>query len=101
MLMAVYPGSKKEFVNHRMFAVDMKKPAVTGEILGVEPKMTGEILYLSGEGWDFLHGSTGICSLGGGRFAIAIHGQDEKGYFADLRIFKWDGINPMALEMDE
>ena len=57
----------------------------------------GEMLTLKPGGWHFPHGSTGLFSLGDGRYYISAHGRDERGQFSNLRLYRWDGVHPFAL----
>lgn len=95
MLMAVYPGEKKEFANHRLFAVDMKIHARREMLRGIEPDMEGEVLSLSGEGWDFEYGSTGLFCAGGGEYLISHDGRDDGGYYTNVRRHVWNGRTPL------
>ena len=100
LLMAVYRGAKKEFTNHALYAVDGKRPAEWARLVGVEPETQGEVLALSGGGWDFEYGSTGLCSLGDGRFYVSHDGRDDGGYCTSVRMYRWNGESPLVQEAD-
>lgn len=78
---AVYPGAKPEFENFKMFAIDGNVPAVNAPLEGRGGE-TGLLLTSAkiGQGQKddriygthFAYGSTGIASLGDGRFCISI-----------------------------
>ena len=76
MLMAVYPGHKEKFHNFLMYAVDMKKAAVTEKHCALDEEITTLTLAKFGQkdeksdvwGSDFPYGSTGMISLGDGYY---------------------------------
>ena len=95
--MAVYCGKKERFPNYALFIVDGTKAPETAVLRGVEPETAGEMLALldngSGEetpGWRFPHGSTGICSLGDGRFYVSLHGKQDGLHYTNVHLFTWD-----------
>lgn len=99
LLMCVYRGVKEAYPNYDLYIIDGSKSPQTAVLPGVEPEATGEVLTLldngSGEqtpGWRFPHGSTGICSLGDGRFYVSVHGQQDGLHFTDVQLFTWDKI---------
>ena len=106
-LMAVYRGRKESFPNYGLFAVDAAKAPVKGVLRGVEYLEEGDVLSLAemGEqdektgvrGWYFKYGTTGLHSFGDGYFYISHDGRDENGWFTNVKLYKWDGVNPMAL----
>ena len=76
MFMAVYPGHKESFHNFHMYAVDMKKAAVTENHCALQEQITTLTLAKFGQkdeksdvwGSDFPYGSTGMISLGDGYY---------------------------------
>ena len=99
LLMAVYRGSKEQFPNHHLYIVDGAKAPEKAVLRGVEPEMTGEVLSLldngTGEetpGWRFPHGSTGLCSLGDGRFYVSLHGKENGLNYTKAQLFSWEEI---------
>jgi len=96
LLMAVYPGRKPQYPNHRLFAADGTKAPVMQVLEGVEPPVEGEVLALRGEGWDYPWGSTGMIALGGGSWYMSHEGRNEKGHFTDVQLCRWDGVHPIT-----
>ena len=104
-LMAVYPGKKPQYPNLPMYIVDGSKAPAEGLIRGVEPETTGELLTLrpgserqpTGEvsGWRFPYGSTGLYSLGDGRFYVSHDGRCEDGWYTHVKLYQWDGTSPL------
>ena len=99
LLMAVYRGVKPEFPNYDLYMIDGSKPPQTAVLAGVEPETSGEVLTLldngTGEptpGWRFPHGSTGLCSLGDGRFYVSLHGQQDGLHYTNVQLFPWNEI---------
>jgi len=99
LLMAVYRGRKAQFPNYDLFMIDGAKLPQDAALRGVEPETTGETLSLldngTGEktpGWRFPHGSTGICSLGDGRFYVSLHGKENGLHYTNAQLFTWDEI---------
>lgn len=99
LLMAVYRGVKEQFRNYDLYIIDGAQPPRTEALRGVEPETTGEVLTLldngSGEetpGWRFPHGSTGLCSLGDGRFYVSLHGKQDALHYTNAQLFTWDEV---------
>lgn len=61
---------------------------MSGEMLSLLDNGTGE----QTPGWRFPHGSTGICSLGDGRFYVSLHGKEDGLHYANVQLFTWDEI---------
>lgn len=80
LYLAVYPGKKKCFPNYSLFAVDLSSPAGSDNTLPV-----------SG-GWHFKWGSTGLCSLGDGRWYISENRKNPETGLQDCtaRQYLWD-----------
>lgn len=102
MFMAVYKGSKPQFPNYSLFAVDMSRKPVKGILEGVsydtsrhaQPFLCQDGLKDSGtgvSGWNFGLGSTGMSSLGGGLFYISENGSAGGVQFCKARLFRWTG----------
>jgi len=100
-LMAVYRGHKPQFANDDMYAIDGSAAPYTGILQGVEPETRGEILTVKAKSWQFPYGSTGMCSLGDGRFYISEHGHSEDGFFSHVKLYRWDDEHPMVYEGDQ
>lgn len=102
---AVYPGSKPEFENFRMFAID-------GAVSAKETLLEGRgaetgLLLTSAKigcgqkkdriyGSHFPHGSTGIAALGDGSFYISENGriEEEKLFFTHVKRYHFDSSHP-------
>ncbi len=106
-LMAVYRGSKPNYPNYSFYVVDGSKAPEMKNLRGVEPEMQGEVLELlrAGEydaatdtwGFNFPEGSTGMYSLGDGRFYISEHGHSGNVWHSNVRLYQWDGISPLKI----
>ena len=71
LYLAVYKGSKRQYPNYAMFVLDMDQQPFTAKLENV-PYESQEMEQLKvREGWHFKWGSTGICSLGDGRWFIS------------------------------
>lgn len=89
--MAVYAGSKPEFRNPPMFAVDAAAAPVKDTLKGVYPETVGDVLTLDAHGMDglaFDHGSTGLASIGGGYFYVSHEGRREKMQYSNVKLYK-------------
>ena len=110
MLAAVYPGKKPGWKNFGLYVIDGQKKASKEVLLGVEPKTKGNVLHLlqQGEhdevhgtwGWNFSWGSTGMNSLGDGRFYVSVGGRDKESgrEYCEARMFLWEegkGLTPV------
>ena len=104
-LMAVYRGNKPQYPNRPMYIIDGSKAPVPAILRGVEPEQAGETLSLLEKGlphesgvwgWDFPLGSTGLCALGDGHYYVSHDGRCEAGYYTHVRLYKWDGVSPLA-----
>ena len=118
ILMAVYKGSKPEFPNYSLFAVDLTVPPVTNELTGLCEQ--GEVLSLkkteqAGEteeakkdhpknsvfGWFFPYGSTGMYSYGDGSWLIARSAVEEGQQCGYIYPYTWDGVSPFTCLIPE
>lgn len=98
-LMAVYKGKKPQFPNHSLYIIDGNQPAVHQPLKGFDPPMTGDCLSLLADGsesetpgFDFPHGSTGICALGDGKFYVSEHGKENDLFLSRVRLYDWETI---------
>ncbi len=101
--MAAYKGSKSDFPNYRLFAVDGSIAPKEGDILGQPSPEKGLLLTLADagygdaktgiRGWHFSKAETGIASLGGGYFYISHKSSDENGQSSTATLYKWVGGN--------
>ena len=105
-LMAVYRGNKPQYPNRPMYIIDGAKAPASGPLRGVEPAQEGELLPLLEKGiphesgvwsWDFPLGSTGLIALGDGYYYVSHDGKGDEGYFTHVKLYKWDGVSPLAL----
>lgn len=107
--MAAYKGKKPEFANFGIFVVDGSKAPVKQTLKGVEYVKKAPVLSLleKGErdpkhpevyGWKFKHGTTGLCSLGGGLFYISHNGKNEQGQFSNVKLYRFVGTEDKAFE---
>jgi hypothetical protein len=84
-----------------MFIIDGSKAPKQEVISGVEPTLEGETLTLLGDGYSFPYGSTGLCSLGDGRFYVSHDGRTPEGYDTHVKLYRWNGTDPLILETEE
>lgn len=98
-LMAVYPGKKPSFPNLPLYIIDGSVPPVRQTLRGIEPAEEGEVLTLLGSaqggetpGFSFSHGSTGLYSLGDGRFYVSHHGKKDGAHDTTVRLYTWDQL---------
>ncbi len=108
--MAVYCGKKETFPNFPMFVIDGTIPPSEQLLIGFSDESHGHVLSLKKAGafhpesgvygWQFPLGSTGIASLGDGRFYISEPGTEDGQCFGVLRLYRWTGIagHPFVLE---
>ena len=94
MLLAVYFGKKPTFPNYPMFVVDMNKKPVPFE--GGERLTLAEIGQRDEKtgiwGIDFPYGSTGVISLGDGKFYFSKPSQDGvERWNTEIYLYSFDG----------
>ncbi len=109
--MAVYRGSKPQFPNYSLFAVDGAKAPHEGDIVGQPTPERGLLLDLaelgqrhdaSGiRGWYFGKPDTGIQSIGGGYFYISHRGNPDGKQDCTATLYKWVGGETNAFEIVE
>lgn len=93
MLLAVYQGQKPAFPNYPMFVVDMNAPAVIKDgreylslaKIGLCDEKTG--IY----GIDFPYGSTGVISLGEGKFYFSKPSNTPEMWSTEIALYSFDG----------
>lgn len=102
MLAAVYTGKKPGWKNFALYVADGNQKATKEILRGVEPKTSGLVIPLlhQGEhdtvhdtwGWNFKWGSTGLTSLGDGRFYVSVGGRDKATgrQYCEARLFRWE-----------
>lgn len=99
--MAVYAGSKPQFPNYNLFAIDGTIKPTKGALKGVPYIDKANILTLwdNGEqdsktgirGWRFGVGSTGIAYLGKGMYYFSHNHKTEKGQGSNIRLYYFGG----------
>ena len=92
MFAAVYRGKKEKFPNFPMFAFDMNVAPKNEEMItlanvGIEDKKTGIF------GFEFPYGSTGMISLGEGKFYFSRDFRNDDGYGTDIGLYEFDTEN--------
>ena len=104
-LLAVYPGKKPGFANLPMYIVDGSVPPRTEILSGSDPACTGEVLTLlpsklggKTPGFSWPHGSTGLYSLGEGRFYVSHHGRTPAGHDTHVRLTDWAAITAAEIK---
>lgn len=105
---AVYKGSKPQYPNYSLFAIDGTQKGIKQVLKGFEPKEKGTVIPLAKAGnfhatsgtygWTF-DASTGIESLGGGYFYISKGGKNKEGkQFCDIKMYRYTGNNDKPFE---
>lgn len=101
--MAVYKGSKRQYPNYSLFAVDWSvKPHKSFLPTGYRVKTKVDMLPLAEaglhdkatgvRGWNFAYGSTGFCPLGNGLYYISQNGKTSNGVqYCRLLLYRWRG----------
>jgi hypothetical protein len=100
LFLAVYPGAKPAFANRRLYVVDGCVAPVRQVLKGYDPPVQGEVLTLWGQGalpgFDFPYGSTGMISLGDGRFYFSREYRDQAGgQCSDVMLYHYNPANPL------
>ncbi len=105
IFMAVYNGRKEQYPNYKFFAVDGSKAPVMQQLKGL--KEEGEVLTLSEMGlydkvsdtygWYFHWGTTGMYSFGDGTYYFSQDGRDERGWYTDIKLYRWNGKEPFEI----
>ena len=98
MFAAVYRGSKPEFPNYSMFAIDRTVSPSVEMLRGIEEEHETLPLAKVFEcdektgiyGSRFPHGSTGMISLGGGYFYMSEPYRNEDKFGTVIRLYKYD-----------
>ena len=99
LYMAVYKGSKPQFPNYSLFAVDVNQLPEYKSLKGGIKKHKYYNLKLSEDGkphssgvygWDFKYGSCGFKSLDGGYYLIAEPSKNGESHNCNARLYKWN-----------
>lgn len=97
LFMAVYKGSKPDFPNYDMFAIDMTRPAVAAALRGMNE--SGQALTLLGSpapesdeihGWYFSYGQFGIHAGKNGGFYIVEPAEIDGEQAANVYLYQFD-----------
>ena len=99
-LVAVYQGQKEQFTNFPMFVIDGTAAPRIQPLIGRSSEI-GKTLTLASMGQEGLHGiqgcqfplgSTGVCSLGDGRFYFSnpISNPADRSFASEVRLFHMD-----------
>lgn len=110
IFMAVYRGRKEQYPHYSLFVIDGKQPPQKKALVG-HAGMTGEVLSLKQAGlfdkssgiygYEFRYGSTGMASLGDGRFYFSEdHGQNGE-FDSHLCLYRYTGAIPAPFEKIE
>jgi hypothetical protein len=85
-----------------MFVIKGAQTPVWEELAGYGGAM-GKVLALKGEGIDFPYGSTGIISLGDGRFYFSedYHNPEEKNWGSEICMYRYTGDEKMPFQKIE
>ncbi len=83
MIAAVYRGKKPQFNNYSMFLIDLEKEHT---VTGRERRYGSECA----KGLDFEYGATGIIALGNGFYYFSQDGKNERGYFTNVQMYRYD-----------
>lgn len=87
--MAVYRGSKPQYPNHALFAIDACVKPVRQSLENI-PYLRKAWVLNQVEGWDLNVGSTGICSLDNGYFYISHSYKINEAQGSKLYLYKYD-----------
>lgn len=101
--MAVYKGSKPEYPNYGLFAIDGNSKPKTQPLKGVNYIDKGKVVALQQHiphqtdpktgisGWHFGYGSTGFYPAGGGFYYISHNYANPTGQGSNLRLYRFNG----------
>ena len=103
-LTCVYDGRKEHFTNFHMFLIDAAAAPTEGELVGRDGEK-GSLLTLAKLGQEGMHGiwgnffplgSTGVASLGDGRFYFSkpVSNAEEKTYSSQVGLYRLDAACP-------
>lgn len=88
LYLAVYKGSKSQYPNYSLFSLDIHQKPFMGKLENV-PYEENEVEQVSvTEGSFFKWGSTGLYSLGDGRWYISKNGKKDGYQFSDVTLFE-------------
>lgn len=100
LVAAVYKGSKPNFPNFSIFAIDLDKPAKKTQLRGFDNKEKGLVLPLKKlgihdeatdtYGWRFPDGNTGLCYIGEGLYYVSKK-KSKPEQSSTLTLYRWTG----------
>ena len=109
--MAVYQGKKPQYPDYSLFVADGAARAERCALRGVPYLRDGKVVPLKCgsprsdgngiRGWNFKHGATGLCSLGGGYFYISENYKNENGQGSVIRLYRFTGADDGPFEAVE
>ncbi len=107
-LMAVYKGSKEQYPNYSLFAVDASVQPVKQPLQGIPYIKKGLVVPLKQaglqdektgiRGWMWGVGSTGMASLGDGYFYFSHNYNSEAGQGSKIRLYRYSGRADQAFD---
>ena len=87
LYLAVYKGSKKQYPNYGMFALDMTQEPFMAALKDV-PYQSEEVEQIKvDDAWHFKWGSTGLCPLGDGRWYFSENSKIDGNQICDARMY--------------
>ena len=87
LYLAVYKGKKEKYPNYSLFELDIEQKPFMGRLDGV-PYEEGEVEQLAvSEASHFPYGSTGLYSLGDGRWYVSIKGSKDGIQYSDVTLY--------------
>lgn len=110
VFMAVYKGKKPQYPNYSLYSFSLKQHPFKAKVKGNPEAGIVSHLRLDTDGlcdpstgitgWNFKHGSTGICPIGDGYFYISEKGRDQQTgtNSSNVRLYRWTGDNETPFE---
>ena len=106
-LMAVYRGKKEGFPNNPMYAIDASVAPSRQSLAGHPVGTVGDVLALAQgsltdpvtgiSGYPYGHGSTGLFSIGDGRYYVSYDEKADGKYRTTVRLCRWNGKDPLEI----
>ena len=87
LYLAVYKGSKSQYPNYSLFALDINQQPFSAKLDNV-PYEENEVEQLAvTEASHFKYGSTGLYSFGDGRWSVSIKGKKDGKQYGDVTLY--------------
>jgi hypothetical protein len=87
LYLAVYKGSKSQYPNYSLFALDINQQPFTAKLDNV-PYEENEVEQLAvTDASHFKYGSTGLYSFGDGRWYVSIKGKKDGKQYGDVTLY--------------